>query len=422
MLAMPSPSSEVIPERPILVVDDDAKIVRLVRTYLERDGFSVVTAADGPGALDAIERHRPALVVLDLMLPELDGRAVIRAVRGDDEAGATPILIISARGSTLDRITGLEDGADDYLPKPFSPAELVLRVKSILRRTGGGAATDRRRRDGGGPEPARHALAPDRRRTLTHADLVMDLDRFDVLATGTPVDLTRVEFRLLQTLLEADGRVLTRDQLLDAVYGQDQSEVMDRTIDVHIGRLRDKLGDDAEAPRYVATVRGVGYRAARVGSASGSGLMGRGIALRIALAAFVSAAVGIAILAIGVAVVGANIFKELMMEAGDSADHAQAMYDQSVTTVILAAVVVALVASVILAVVLGRMLASPLEAVGQAARQVADGDYAARVPRDGPEEIARWPTRSTRWRPASSARRRCAATSSRTPRTNCEPR
>ena len=135
MLAMPIPPAAPIPQRPILVVDDDAKIVRLVRTYLERDGFSVVTAADGPGALDAIERHRPALVVLDLMLPELDGRAVIRAVRRDDEAAATPILIISARGSTIDRIAGLEDGADDYLPKPFSPAELVLRVKSILRRT-----------------------------------------------------------------------------------------------------------------------------------------------------------------------------------------------------------------------------------------------------------------------------------------------
>jgi DNA-binding response OmpR family regulator len=257
MLAMPNPSPDLIPDRPILVVDDDAKIVRLVRTYLERDGFSVVTAADGPAALEAIERHRPALVVLDLMLPELDGRAVIRAVRRDDEAAATPILIVSARGSTLDRITGFEDGADDYLPKPFSPAELVLRVKSILRRTTGGAAATPR------VEPGTAAgldLSP---RTIAHADLVMDLDRYEVTRAGGPVELTRVEFRLLQALLEADGRVLTRDQLLDAVYGHDQSEVMDRTIDVHIGRLRDKLGDDAEAPRYVATVRGVGYRAAR---------------------------------------------------------------------------------------------------------------------------------------------------------------
>ncbi len=234
-----------IPERPILVVDDDAKIVRLVRTYLERDGFSVVTAADGPSALDAIERHRPALVVLDLMLPELDGRAVIRAVRRDDEAAATPILIISARGSTGDRIAGFEDGADDYLPKPFSPAELVLRVKSILRRTAARASDTA-------------ARAP-----LVIADLVVDLDRHEVTRDGTPIPLTRVEFRLLTTLIEAGGRVLSRDQLLDAVYGQDQADVLDRTVDVHIGRLRDKLGDDAEVPRYVATVRGVGYRAAR---------------------------------------------------------------------------------------------------------------------------------------------------------------
>jgi DNA-binding response OmpR family regulator len=232
------------PERPILVVDDDAKIVRLVRTYLERDGFNVVTASDGPGALDAIERHRPALVVLDLMLPELDGRAVIRAVRRDDEAAATPILIVSARGSTVDRIAGFEDGADDYLPKPFSPAELVLRVKSILRRTVGGA-TD---------------TAP--RARLTLADLVVDIDRHEVTRGGAAIPLTNVEFRLLVSLIEAGGRVLSRDQLLDAVYGHDQTDVLDRTVDVHIGRLRDKLGDDAERPRYVATVRGVGYRIA----------------------------------------------------------------------------------------------------------------------------------------------------------------
>ena len=122
MLSMPNPTTDpAIPTAPILVVDDDAKIVRLVRTYLERDGFTVVTAADGPAALDAIETHRPALVVLDLMLPELDGRAVIRAVRRDEEAAHTPILVLSARSTTIDRIAGLEDGADDYLPKPFSP-------------------------------------------------------------------------------------------------------------------------------------------------------------------------------------------------------------------------------------------------------------------------------------------------------------
>lgn len=255
ILAMQTPP---LPERPILVVDDDAKIVRLVRTYLERDGFAVVTAADGPAALDAIETHRPALVVLDLMLPELDGRAVIRAVRRDEEAGATPILVLSARGTTIDRIAGLEDGADDYLPKPFSPAELVVRVKAILRRAAlapdataavAGAAVGSERTTGG-----RIALN----------DLVLDPERHEVTVAGSMVQLTHVEFRLLQTLLEADGRVLSRDQLLDAVWGADQSEVLDRTIDVHIRRLRDKLGDDPDAPRYVATVRGAGYRSAPV--------------------------------------------------------------------------------------------------------------------------------------------------------------
>lgn len=254
MHVMTGQAAQPLPVRPILVVDDDAKIVRLVRTYLERDGYSVVTAADGPAALDAIERHRPALVVLDLMLPELDGRAVIRAVRRDDEARATPILILSARGTTIDRIAGLEDGADDYLPKPFSPAELVLRVKSILRRsTAVSSAADTSRH---GADESRHAA-------LVHGDLVVDPDRHEVTRGGQEIPLTRVEFRLLQTILEADGRVLTRDQLLDAVYGHDQADVLDRTVDVHIGRLRDKLGDNADDPRYVATVRGVGYRAAR---------------------------------------------------------------------------------------------------------------------------------------------------------------
>ena len=240
-----------LPDRPILVVDDDAKIVRLVKTYLEREGYMVVTAADGPAALDAIETHEPALVVLDLMLPELDGRAVIRAVRRDEEAGGTPILVLSARGTTIDRIAGLEDGADDYLPKPFSPAELVVRVKAILRRAA--AAT---------PAQAT-AITPDAGHgVIRHDDLVLDPARHEVTIAGAPIQLTHVEFRLLQTLLEADGRVLSRDQLLDAVYGADQSEVLDRTIDVHIRRLRDKLGDDPDRPRYVATVRGAGYRSA----------------------------------------------------------------------------------------------------------------------------------------------------------------
>jgi DNA-binding response OmpR family regulator len=176
------------------------------------------------------------------MLPEVDGLAVIRAVR---RTAPTPIIVLSARGATADRIAGLAEGADDYLPKPFSPAELVLRVQRVLERTvRGGAAT------GAGREP------------LRHGDLVLDPDRHEVTLGGRSVALTAVEFRLLAAVLGAGGRVLSRDQLLDAVYGRGEVGVLDRTIDVHVRRLREKLGDDPDHPRYVATVRGVGYRAA----------------------------------------------------------------------------------------------------------------------------------------------------------------
>jgi len=225
--------------RPILVVDDDAKIVQLVRTYLEREGLEVIDAADGRSALEAIEAHHPALVVLDLMLPEIDGLSVARAVRRTSE---TPIIILSARGSTADRIAGLGVGADDYLPKPFSPAELVLRVQRVLART----------------NPPRTVT-----NTLGSGDLAIDLDRHDVVLAGRRVPLTDVEFRLLVAIIDADGRVLTRDQLLDAVYRADADAILDRTIDVHVGRLREKLNDSAGDPRVIATVRGVGYKAVR---------------------------------------------------------------------------------------------------------------------------------------------------------------
>lgn len=225
-------------DRPILVVDDDAKIVRLVRTYLERERYRVIDAADGAAALAAIDAHEPALVVLDLMIPEIDGLAVVRAVRDRSDI---PIIILSARGTTSDRIEGLSLGADDYLPKPFSPAELVLRVRRVLART---ALGDR----------------PDTAGPIEHGGLVIDRERHTAAVDGRPVSLTALELRLLVTLLEAHGRVLTRDQLLDAVYGLDGAAVLDRTIDVHVGRLRDKLGDPSSAPRFIATVRGAGYR------------------------------------------------------------------------------------------------------------------------------------------------------------------
>jgi DNA-binding response OmpR family regulator len=228
------------PTAPILVVDDDPKIVALVRTYLERERYPVVTAADGRAALRAIDEHAPRLVVLDLMLPEIDGMAVIRRARADSDV---PILVLSARGAVGDRVLGLSEGADDYLPKPFSPAELVARVRTILRRT---------EREGDGGPPA----------TLVLGDLVLDPARHRVAVAGRDVILSTLELRLLRTLLEADGRVLSRDQLLDALYGQGDGDVSDRAIDVYVKRIREKLGDDPDAPRYVATVRGAGYRAA----------------------------------------------------------------------------------------------------------------------------------------------------------------
>jgi DNA-binding response OmpR family regulator len=232
------------PDAPILVVDDDPKIVALVRMYLERERYVVVTAGDGRAAIRAIEEHAPRLVVLDLMIPELDGFAVIRRARA---LGDVPILILSARGAVGDRIQGLSEGADDYLPKPFSPAELVLRVKTILRRTER-ASVPVAGAGGGG--------------VLVLGDLVLDADRHRVLVGGADAGLSSLELRLLAALLDADGRVLSRVQLLDAVYGEAEGDVTDRAVDQYVKRLREKLGDDPAAPRYVETVRGAGYRAA----------------------------------------------------------------------------------------------------------------------------------------------------------------
>ncbi|MFI5262844.1 MAG: response regulator transcription factor [Candidatus Limnocylindrales bacterium] len=224
---------------PILVVDDDPKIVRLVSLYLERAGYDVVGVGDGHAALAELARRPPALVILDVMLPGVDGLSVLDRIR---RAGDTPVVMLSARGTADDRITGLEGGADDYVAKPFSPAELVLRVTRVLERTGRTAATE----------------AP-----LISGELVLDRARHLATLAGHPLTLTPIEFRLLAALLAADGRVLSRAHLLDLVYGPNQEEVLDRTIDVHIGRLRQKLGHPAIGGGYVETVRGIGYRAVR---------------------------------------------------------------------------------------------------------------------------------------------------------------
>jgi len=223
---------------PVLVVDDDPKIVELVRTYLERAGYEVITAADGEDALRRAEQTTLRVIVLDVMLPGVDGFLLTRYLR--DSHNRVPILMMSARGTVDDRIRGLVQGADDYLPKPFSPAELVERVNAIVRRTTPGDLPNE---------------------TLKHGDLEVDIERHEVRRRGSVVQLTDVEFRVLVALFEAEGRVLKRNHLIEVVYGMD-SEILGRTVDVVIRRLRIKLTDDFESPRYIATVRGAGYRMA----------------------------------------------------------------------------------------------------------------------------------------------------------------
>jgi DNA-binding response OmpR family regulator len=223
--------------RTILVVDDEPRIVELARDYLEHAGFVVSIATDGPGALDAVRRHRPDLVVLDLGLPGLDGLDVTRQLRRD---GSIPIVMLTARDDELDKLLGLELGADDYLTKPFSPRELVARVKAVLRRTD------------------RPVEASD---VIKVGDLILDLPRMRTEVAGRTIELTPTEFTLLATLARQPGRIFTRSQLLDALHGV-AFESYERAIDSHIKNLRRKLEPDPRQPKYVMTVYGVGYRLA----------------------------------------------------------------------------------------------------------------------------------------------------------------
>ena len=220
----------------VLVVDDDHKLISLVRMYLEWEGYPVLAAYDGPQALEMFDRHKPGFVILDLMLPKIDGVTLCRRIR---ETSAVPILMLTAKVEEVDKLVGLSVGADDYLTKPFSPRELVARVRAILRRSAPAALT---------------------RPRLARGGLVMDLERHEVSVEGREVRLTPIEYKLLQALMEFPGRVFTRDQLLAHVYAFDEAVVVDRTVDVHIGKLREKLGDDPGRPRYIQTVRGVGYK------------------------------------------------------------------------------------------------------------------------------------------------------------------
>ena len=223
----------------ILVVDDDKQIVRVLKAYLEQEGFRVLTAYDGEMALHLIRSERPDLVVLDLMLPKRDGWDITRIMRADPTLAALPIIMLTARVEDTDKIVGLELGADDYVTKPFNPREVVARVRAVLRRARGEAV----------PRP----------KVLQVGDVRMDLDTREVTVRGTQVDLTPTEFTLLETFMQNPGHVFTRMELIEKALGY-AYEGMERTIDSHIKNLRRKIEPDPKHPIYIETVYGVGYR------------------------------------------------------------------------------------------------------------------------------------------------------------------
>jgi two-component system alkaline phosphatase synthesis response regulator PhoP len=222
----------------ILVVDDDRQIVRLVQSYLQQSGFTVLTAYDGEEALHAIRREKPDLVVLDLMLPKRDGLDVTRIVRSDEALAALPILMLTARVEDVDKLIGLELGADDYLTKPFNPPEVVARVKAILRRSSG-------------------ALKPPA--IVQVRSLRLDLDRHVATIDERPLDLTPTEFDVLRVMMQNPDRAFTRGELIEKTVGYGY-EGLERTVDSHIKNLRKKIETDPAKPEYLETVFGVGYR------------------------------------------------------------------------------------------------------------------------------------------------------------------
>ena len=219
----------------ILVVDDEPRIAEICRDYLERAGFKVFTAGTGTDALAAARSNPPDLIVLDLGLPKMDGLDVTRALRTHSNV---PIIMLTARVDERDKLAGLELGADDYLTKPFSPRELVARVRAVFRRVD---------------------LGPSLGDIVRAADVTIDVPRMQARIGDRPLDLTATEFELLATLMRQPGRVFTRAQLLDAVRGE-EAESFDRAVDAHIKNLRKKIEPDPRSPRYVLTVYGVGYK------------------------------------------------------------------------------------------------------------------------------------------------------------------
>ena len=219
------------------MVEDDPDISRLVRHHLENEGFTVRVYPTGANVLSDAERQRPALFVLDIMVPGKDGLEICRTVRQTAGLSAVPVIFLTAKSSEADRVLGLELGADDYIAKPFSPREMVARVKAVLRRYDRPAAAAR----------------------LSAGPIDLDSEAMRLTVSGVPVPTTLTEFRLLEHLMRHAGQVFTRDQLLDAVW-QESRYVTDRSVDVYVRRLRGKIEEDPENPRYLRTVRGAGYR------------------------------------------------------------------------------------------------------------------------------------------------------------------
>jgi len=224
-------------KRTVLVVDDNSKIVEVLSAYLTTEGFEVRTACDGPAAVASVAERRPDIALLDIMLPGIDGIELTRRFQREYDL---PVILVTAKTEEIDRLIGLEIGADDYVSKPFSPREVVARVKAVLRRVDG-------------------SHSDDISGIFDLGDLVIDNERRSVSVDGEEIDLTRTEFEILTTMAAHPGRVYTRLQLLEAVSG-DAFEGYERTIDAHVKNLRKKLGDDSREPRFVKTVFGVGYK------------------------------------------------------------------------------------------------------------------------------------------------------------------
>ena len=221
----------------VLIIEDDKHTASLVALYLEREGFRALKAEDGEAGLAMAEQHQPVMIILDLMLPKIDGWEVCRRLKRKSDI---PLIMLTARGDEIDRVSGLTLGADDYLVKPFSPRELMARVKAVLRRT--------------------TSKSESTESVLSHSGIKLDLEKRRLSIDNEPVSLTPHEFALLRTLMSSPGRAYTRDELLDRIYPKGEAVVIDRVVDVHIGKLRQKIEPNPSEPRYILTARGMGYR------------------------------------------------------------------------------------------------------------------------------------------------------------------